>query len=84
MRDIPVVLNGYRLTVVEPPAPKTREDDNGNEIPVTDRDGAVEFVVSLFAKQRVQPGQRAPKGEEIKVTLATDPGRASRRTSASS
>ena len=33
-----------------------------------------QFVVSLFAKLRVQPGQRAPKGEEIKVTLATDPG----------
>jgi hypothetical protein len=31
-------------------------------------------VVSLFAKLQVQPGQRAPKGEEIKVTLETDPG----------
>ena len=30
--------------------------------------------MSLFAKQRVGPGERAPKGEEIKVTLATDPG----------
>jgi hypothetical protein len=25
-------------------------------------------------KQRVAAGERAPKGEEIKVTLATDPG----------
>ena len=31
-------------------------------------------MVSLFAKLRVQPGERAPKGEEIKVTLETDPG----------
>jgi hypothetical protein len=31
-------------------------------------------VVSLFLKQRVPAGERAPKGEEIKVTLATDPG----------
>jgi hypothetical protein len=31
-------------------------------------------VVSLFVKQRAQPGERTPKGEEIKVTLATDPG----------
>jgi hypothetical protein len=30
--------------------------------------------VSLFVKQRVAAGERAPKGEEIKVTLATDPG----------
>jgi hypothetical protein len=74
MRDIPVILTGYKLTVVEPPAPKTREDDNGVQTLVTDRDGTTQFVVSLFAKLKVQPGQRAPKGEEIKVTLATDPG----------
>lgn len=74
MRDLPVVLDGYKLTVVEPPAPKMREDGNGNAVPVTNRDGVTQFVVSLFAKLRTQPGQRAPKGEEIKVTLETDPG----------
>ena len=41
---------------------------------MTDRNGVIQFVVSLFAKQRVGPGERAPKGEEIRVTLATDPG----------
>ncbi len=70
MRDIPVMLEGYRLTVVEPPVPKLREDGSA----VTNRDGVAQFVVSLFAKQRTGPGQRAPKGEEIKVTLETDPG----------
>lgn len=70
MRDIPVVLDGYKLTVVEPPAPKVREDGTV----VTNREGVTQFAVSLFAKLRVQPGQRAPKGEEIKVTLETDPG----------
>ena len=60
MRDIPVVLTGYKLTVVEPPAPKTRDDGTGNPVVVTDRDGVTQFVVSLFAKLRVQPGQRAP------------------------
>ncbi len=74
MRDIPVLLDGYRLTVVEPPEPKTRDDGTGRLVPVTDRHGVTQFVVSLFAKQRVGPGERAPKGEEIKVTLATDPG----------
>ena len=74
MRDIPVVLSGYKLTVVEPPAPKTRDDGNGGQLAVVDRQGVTQFVVSLFAKLRVQPGERAPKGEEIKVTLATDPG----------
>jgi len=74
MRDIPVMLSGYRLTVVEPPEPKMRDDDAGRPVAVTDRNGVAQFVVSLFAKQRVGPGERAPKGEEIKVTLATDPG----------
>ena len=74
MRDIPVILSGYKLTVVEPPAPKTRDDGNGGQVAVVDRQGVTQFVVSLFAKLRVQPGERAPKGEEIKVTLATDPG----------
>jgi hypothetical protein len=74
MRDIPVMLDGYKLTVVEPPAPKTRDDGTGRWVTVTNRDGVTQFVVSLFAKLLVQPGQRAPKGEEIKVTLETDPG----------
>ena len=74
MRDIPVMLSGYRLTVVEPPAPKTREDGNGGQVIVTDRQGVTQFVVSLFAKLSVAAGQRAPKGEEIKVTLEADPG----------
>ena len=70
MRDIPVMLNGYKLTVVEPPMPKTREDGTV----ITNREGVTQFVVSLFAKLRVPPGQHAPKGEEIKVTLEADPG----------
>jgi hypothetical protein len=74
VRDLPVVLDGYKLTVVEPPAPKMREDDKGNQVPVTDRQGARQFVVALFAKLQVPAGQRAPKGEEIKVTLECDPG----------
>jgi hypothetical protein len=74
VRDIPVNLSGYKLVVVEPPAPKMREDGRGGLEPVTDQQGVTQFVVSLFAKLRVAPGERAPKGEEIKVTLATDPG----------
>ncbi|MBC3194159.1 hypothetical protein H7X46_24200 [Pseudonocardia sp. C8] len=74
MRDIPVLLDGRKLTVVDPPAPKTRQDANGAEVPVIDKDGVMQFVVSLFCKLLVPAGQRAPKGEEIKVTLASDPG----------
>ena len=74
MRDLEVVLDTYKLTVVDPPAPKMREDANGNLVAATTRDGVTLFVVSLFAKLRTAPGQRAPKGEEIKVTLETDPG----------
>jgi hypothetical protein len=70
MRDISINLGGYRLTVVEPPMPKVREDGS----PVVDRNGSARFVVSLFVKQLPVPGQRTPKGEEVRVTLATDPG----------
>jgi hypothetical protein len=74
VQDLPVILEQYKLTIVEPPAPKTRRDENGRDVVVTDRQGATMFVVSLFAKLQVGPGERAPKGEEIRVTLETDPG----------
>ena len=71
MQDLPVSFAGYRCTVVEAPTPKLREDGSF----VTDRDGVNQFVVSLFVRMLpVHPGQRVPKGEEIRVTLATDPG----------
>jgi hypothetical protein len=74
MRELPVVLEGYKLMVVEAPAPKTRTDERGNEVPVVDRDGVTQFVVSLFVRERSAPGRRSAKGEEIRVTLETDPG----------
>ncbi|ACU35237.1 hypothetical protein [Actinosynnema mirum] len=67
MRNIPVLLTGYRLMVTEEPTLKTREVDGTAEI-VTDRDGVNQYVVSLFAKTKGE------KGEEIRVTLAADPG----------
>src|SRR3954465_1883536 len=79
MRDLPVLLSGYRCTVVDPPCPKTRDDGAGGQLVVTDRNGVTQFVVSLFVKQRATAGERAPKGEEIKGTLATDPGPGVRR-----
>src|SRR3954452_22744222 len=74
IRDLPVVLSGFRCTVVDPPRPKTRDDGAGGQVVVTDRNGTTQFVVALFVKQRDSPGERSPKGEEIKVSLATDPG----------
>jgi hypothetical protein len=71
MQDLPVSFGGYRCTVVEAPAPKLREDGSF----ATDRDGVTQFVVSLFVRMIPgQPGMRVPKGEEIRVTLGTDPG----------
>lgn len=67
-------LDGYRLRVVDPPCPKMKEGPGGVPEPVTDRNGVQQFVVALFGKLRVAPGERAPKGEEFKVTLETDPG----------
>jgi hypothetical protein len=68
MRNIPVNLTGYRLTIAEAPEMKMRKDEKGREEVVTDREGSPKFVVSLFAKVKGE------KGEEIRVTLDADPG----------
>jgi phage tail sheath gpL-like len=68
MRNIPINLGGYRLMISEAPTMKTRKGKDGTDEVVTDNDGVTKFVVSLFAKVKGQ------KGEEIKVTLSTDPG----------
>lgn len=67
-------LSGYRLMVTEEPTMKMRENKGGEMEPATDRDGVAKFVVMLFAKPRPRPGERTGRGEEIKVTLACDPG----------
>jgi hypothetical protein len=74
MRNVPANLSGYKLMVTEEPTMKVRETDDGRTEVVTDYQGVQQFVVSLFAKVRPVEGQRAPKGEEIKVTLTADPG----------
>ncbi|MBK1785590.1 hypothetical protein [Prauserella cavernicola] len=75
MRNIPVNLGGFKLMVSEAPAMKMREDDNGELVAATDFQGVQQFVVSVFAKRRPRSdGRPAGKGEEIKVTLAADPG----------
>ena len=70
IKDLPVLLSGHRLSLVELPCPKTKIDGT----PVIGRDGVTQFVVALFMKLLPQPGQRTPKGEEVRVTLETDPG----------
>lgn len=68
MKNIPVNLSGYRLTVSENPEMKMRKVDGRDEV-VTDREtGATKFTVALMVKAKGQ------KGEEIRVTLDTDPG----------
>ncbi|WP_246110343.1 hypothetical protein [Saccharopolyspora dendranthemae] len=60
--------------VTEAPALKMFENDKGVQEVATDRNGVQQFIVSLFAKRKAQPGEFAGKGEEIKVTLTADPG----------
>lgn len=74
MRNVPVILDGYKLMITDEPTVKMRENENGVPEAVTDRQGVTYFEVSLFAKARSVDGQRAPKGEEIRVTLTSDPG----------
>lgn len=75
MRNVPVNLGGFKLMVSEAPVMKMRENDDGEIVPATSFEGVQQFVVSLFAKRRPGPdGGPVGKGEEIRVTLATDPG----------
>lgn len=75
MRNIPVNLSGFKLMVTEAPVMKMRENERGETVPATDYQGVQQFVVALFAKRLPGPGGGpAGKGEEIRVTLATDPG----------
>lgn len=75
MKNIPANLSGYKLMVSEAPAMKMRENDRGELVPATDWQGVQQFVVSLFAKRRPsEDGRPVGKGEEIRVTLAADPG----------
>ena len=71
MRDLSVNFMNYLLRVVDEPSPKQKRDGSG---PVVDRNGAIQYAVSLFAKRIAAEGEWAPKGEEIRVTLETDPG----------
>jgi hypothetical protein len=74
MRNIPVNLSGFKLTVSEAPTLKMRENDDKELVVATDHNGVQQFIVALFVKPVPREGQRAGKGEEIRVTLATDPG----------
>jgi hypothetical protein len=72
MQNIPVYFEDYVQRVVEEPAPKQKRDGSG---PALGRDGAIQYQVSLFVKRiPVEGDEWTPKGEEIRVTLDTDPG----------
>nr|WP_051110060.1 hypothetical protein [Saccharomonospora halophila] len=73
MRNIPVLLDGYKLLVSEEPQVKMRENDKGEPEVVTDWQGATQYVVVLFAKPKAVDGRPAGKGSEIRVTLETEP-----------
>lgn len=74
LTNVPVQLEGYKLQVTEEPMLKMREDENGNEVVVTDRrNGASQYVVMVFGKPRPQDGRSFGKGVEVKVTLETEP-----------
>ncbi|MGI5213289.1 hypothetical protein [Plantactinospora sp. CA-290183] len=71
MRNIPVNLSGYKLRVVEEPSVKA--DQEGKVITAYGTSDPL-FTVAVFAKPiATEEGYRG-KGEELKVTLATDPG----------
>lgn len=75
MKDIPFISSDYKFMITEAPTMKMREEKSGELVPAFDKNTkAIPFVVMLFAKPRPIEGQRTGKGEEIKVTLSTEPG----------
>jgi hypothetical protein len=73
LSNIPVELSGYKAQVTEDPVVKTRRDENGVDVPVTDYAGVMQYVVMLFLKPLPVGDRRAGKGSEIKCTLETEP-----------
>lgn len=72
LKNIPVLLEGYRVQVTEEPVLKMIEKEDGSQVPATDpRDGSQQFVVMLFVKPNPVNGRPTGKGQEIKVTLET-------------
>ena len=73
LKNIPVLLEGYKVQVTEEPTLKMIEKEDGSQVPATDFQGVQQHVVMLFVKPKPVNGERAGKGQEIKVTLETSP-----------
>lgn len=71
MRNIPVNLAGYKLRVVEEPSVKA--DQDGKVITAYGTSDPL-FTVAVFAKPVATEDGYRGKGEELRVTLASDPG----------
>ncbi|MFI0792004.1 hypothetical protein ACH4OY_04770 [Micromonospora rubida] len=71
MRNIPVNLAGFKLRVVEEPSIKMDQDGKvktayGTDDPL--------YIVAVFAKPVATEDGYRGKGEELKITLAANPG----------
>ncbi|PKW13138.1 hypothetical protein [Saccharopolyspora spinosa] len=75
LKNVPVVLEGYKVRVVEEPVVKMYKNrDTGKQEIATNQDGAPLYEMSIFMKAiPTEEGKRAPKGFEMKVTLETEP-----------
>jgi hypothetical protein len=70
MRNIPVNLAGFKLRVVEEPSIKA--DQDGKVITAYGTDDPL-YVVAVFAKPVATEDGYRGKGEELKITLSTNP-----------
>lgn len=71
MRNIPVNLAGYKLRVVEEPSVKT---DLEGRIATAYGTSDPLYTIAVFAKPVATEDGYRGKGEELKVTLSTEPG----------
>lgn len=70
MRNIPVNLSGFKLRVVEEPSIKV--DQDGKVVTAYGTDDPL-YTVAVFAKPLATEDGYRGKGEELKITLATNP-----------
>lgn len=76
LKDVPVVLENYKLRVTEAPEPKTFKNKKTGQVElVVDRQNndAQLFVMAVTMKQKAAEGRRRQPGFEVRITLETDP-----------
>ncbi len=74
LKNVPVLLQGYKMRVVEDPVVKTFTKDGKTEVATNQETGDPMYSVSIYMKPLpTEDGRRPAKGTEMKVTIERKP-----------